>query len=72
MIKRNESDVGDIGFEILAKTRVPFPLFYIVFSIDEFFMTLQPSNCNGVYIKMKHSEVMRKWFKKMGIEIFDK
>ena len=37
MIKRNESDVRDIG-----KNSVPIPLFYIVFSIDKFFITLQP------------------------------
>ena len=42
MIKRNESDVCDIGFEILAKNSVPIPLFYIVFSIDKLFITLQP------------------------------
>ena len=40
MIKRNESDVGDIVFEILAKTVVKFFLFDIVFIIDKFIMTL--------------------------------
>ena len=35
MIKRNELDVGHFVFEILAKT-----LFYIVFSIDKFLITL--------------------------------
>ena len=36
-IKGNESDVGDVVFEILAKT-----VGYIVFSIDKFFATLYP------------------------------
>ena len=44
MIKRNESDVGDIGFEILSKTVFQFLCFYIVFSIDKFFITLQPDS----------------------------
>ena len=35
MIKRNESDVGDIG-----KNSVQILLFYVVFSIDKFFLTL--------------------------------
>ena len=30
------------------------------------------SNCNGVCIKMKHLPVLRKWCKKIEIEIFDK
>ena len=41
MVKRNEADVGHIVFEILANTVFKF-LFYIVFSIDKFIITLQP------------------------------
>ena len=45
MIERNESDVGDVIFEILGKNSVQIPLFYplwfyIVFSIDKSFITL--------------------------------
>ena len=36
MIKRNESDIGDSVFEILAKT--VFNKFYTVFSIAKFFV----------------------------------
>ena len=69
MIKRNESDVGHVVLEILAKT---------VFnrdcsnSIDKSFITLQPyiHFGNGVCIKMKHFKMMRKWCKKIEIEIF--
>ena len=32
----------------------------------------QISNCNGVCFKMKHFEVVRKFCKKIEIEIFDK
>ena len=39
MIKRNESDVWDVVFEILAKT-VLIPLFHIVFSIVKSFITI--------------------------------
>ena len=40
MIKRNESDVGDVVFEILAnKNSVQISLFYIVFSIVKSFIT---------------------------------
>ena len=60
MIKRNESDVGDVVFEILAKTVFKF-LCFILFL-----------DCNGVCIKMKHFEVLRKWCKKIEIGIFDK
>ena len=58
----------------IGKNIVQIPLFYIVFSIGQFFITLQPdiSNCYGDWIKMKHIEVMRKWGKKIGIEIFNK
>ena len=42
MIKRNESDVGDIVFELLAKNSVHILLFYIVFSIGIFFITRCP------------------------------
>ena len=38
MIKRNDSDVSDIAFEIFAKTG-QILLLYIVFSIDKFFIT---------------------------------
>ena len=34
MIKRNESDVGDIGFEIMAK------MFDLVLRVDKFLITL--------------------------------
>ena len=40
MVKRNELDVGHIVFEILAKTAFKFLLFYIVFNIEEFIITL--------------------------------
>ena len=40
MIKRNESDIGDVGLEISAKTVLKFLLFYIVFSIVKSFITL--------------------------------
>ena len=40
MIKRNESDVANIVFEILAKKRVQIPLFDIVFCIDKLLITL--------------------------------
>ena len=40
MIKRNESDVGDVVFKILAKTVVRFLCF--VFGIDKSFITLEP------------------------------
>ena len=39
MIKRNESDVGDIVFEILAKKEDKF-FCYIVFSTDKLLITL--------------------------------
>ena len=39
MIKRNESDVGDVVFDILAKTVFKF-LFHIVFTIANSFLTL--------------------------------
>ena len=39
MIKRNESNVGDVVFEILAKS-VQIPVFQIVFSIVKSFITL--------------------------------
>ena len=45
MIKRNESDVGNVVLEILAITVFKF-LFYIVFSIDKSFITL----CNQIKI----------------------
>ena len=60
MIKRNESDVGDVVFEILAKT-----VFKFLFSIDKSFN--QISKCNGVCIKMKYFKVMIKWCKKIEI-----
>ena len=40
MIKMNESYVGDVVFEILAKTVVKFLCFYIVFSIDKSFISI--------------------------------
>ena len=40
MIKGNESDVSDIGFDI-GKNSVQIPI-YIVFIIVKFFITLQP------------------------------
>ena len=39
-IKRNESDVRDVGLEILAKIVFKFILFHIDFSIAIFFITL--------------------------------
>ena len=41
MIKRNESDVGDVDFEILPNTVFKYlKMFYIDYSIDKFFRTL--------------------------------
>ena len=62
MIKRNESDVGHIVFEIFGKNSVQILSFHIVFKIDDFFDVHcnQISNFNVVCIKMKHFEVMRK------------
>ena len=73
MIKRNESDVGDIGFEILAKTVFQFLCFILLLALtNSSKLCNHISNCNGVCIKMRHFEVMRKWCKKMRIEICDK
>ena len=41
MIKGNESDVGNIDFELQAKRGDKF-LFYIVFKFKELFISLQP------------------------------
>ena len=42
-------------------------MFYIILSINKF---LQISTFNGFCVKMKHFEVMRRWHKKLGIELF--
>ena len=60
--------VGDIVFEILAKTVFKF-LFYTVFSIDNFFF-LQSYAVTRYPILWSISQVMRKWRKTLGIEIF--
>ena len=36
----DESDVGDVVFDILGKNSVPIPLFHIVFRIVKSFITL--------------------------------
>ena len=41
MIKGNESDVGNIDFELQAK-RGQILMFYIVFEFKELFISLQP------------------------------
>ena len=70
MIQRNESDVGHIVFEILAKTVFKFLcsiLFLALSNLSQ--LCNQISNCNRVCIKIK---VLRKWYKKIEIKIFDK
>ena len=72
MIKRNESDVGHIVFEILAKTVFKFLCFILFLALtNSSKLCNQISNCYGVWIKMEHVAVMRKWCKIMGINIFD-
>ena len=71
MIKRNESDVRDVVFEILAKTVFNFVCFILFLALSNpSYLCNKISNFNGVCIKIKHFEVMRKWCKKLGIEIF--
>ena len=73
MIKRNESDFGDVVSEILAKTVFKFLCFILCLALtNPLQLCNQISNCNGVCIKMKHFVVMRKWCKKEEIDIFDK
>ena len=63
MIKRNESDVGDIVFEILAKTVFKLFYFYIVFSNYKLSITYkQISNLMG--FTSKESGI-----KKLGIDM---
>ena len=51
MIKRNESDVGHVVFEILAKTVFTLiPLFYCFQQIDKFFITLDNQISNSPII----------------------
>ena len=57
-------------FEILANTVFKFLCFILFLAIDKFVITRYPI-VYGVWIKMKHVAVMRKWCKKIGIEIFD-
>ena len=67
MIKRNESDVGDVHFEILAC------FFYCFWQLQIIHNSCnQISNCNGVCIKMKHFGVVINWCNKIEIEILDK
>ena len=42
MIKRNESDVGDVVLEILAKTSVRFLCFILFLALTKSFITLEP------------------------------
>ena len=73
MIKRSESDVGDVVFEILAKTVFKFLCFILFLALpNPTKLCNQISNCNRVCIKMKHLEIIRKWCKKIEIEIFDR
>ena len=73
MIKRNESDVRDVIFEILAKTVFKFLCFILFLALSyPSQLCYQISNCNGVCIKMKHFKVMRKWGQEIEIEVFDK
>ena len=65
-IKRNESEVGYVFFIDIGKNSVNIPLIYIVLSIVKSFILWNSvtiydiSNCNGVCIKMKHFEVIKK------------
>ena len=69
MIKRNESDVGNIVLEIMAKIVFKFFVLYCFYfwQIDHNSVTRYPVNV--VCIKMKHFKVMRKLLKKLGVEI---
>ena len=68
MIKRNESDVGNIDFKILAKTVFKFLRFKLFLVLtNSSYLCNQLSNCNGISIKIKHFEVMRKCCKKIEL-----
>ena len=72
MIKRNESDVGDIVFEIMAK--IVFKSFRFILFIaltNSLYLRNQLSNINGVCIKIKHFELMRKSSEELK-KMFDK
>ena len=73
MIKGNESDVGDIVLEILAKKEVKFFCFYIVFSADKSFLTLQPRHpiCMGFASKCSIFKLLESDVKNSKLKIFD-
>ena len=53
--KRNESDVGNIVFEILTRTVFKFLCFILFLALSNpSYLCNQIHNCNGVCIKMKH------------------
>ena len=73
MIKRNESDVWDVVFEILPKQCSNSFVSYCFEHCQIFQNSVSIlSNCNRVCIKVKHFRVLRMWWKKKENEIFDK
>ena len=67
MINGNELDVADI----VLRERVQICFFILIFAITNLqYICYQIPNLNWVCIKIKHFEVIKKWRKKLGIDIF--
>ena len=62
MIKGNESDVGNIDFELLAKRGDKFLCFALFFEIKELFISLQPDAQLRWGLDQNVAFSMDKWF----------
>ena len=65
MIKRNESDVGNVVIDILAKTVFKFLFLYCFYNCQ-----ILPNSVTRYPFVMGCNKVMRKWCKKIEIDIF--